>query len=279
MRRTQVVIAALLVLAALAAGAIWLAKRTVRWNDSKTMPPPLAAAVRSYAKGDSTAGLESVRLFLRRYRAPAWEPRARVLAATRLAETGREREILDLLPKDLPQDNPLAAHASLLRARGWLARGSYDRAAELATRAATVPGFPAAEEARLAAAQALDAGGRWREALAVLDAAPAAAAAIEAGRIAQTHGDAAGARRRVVRTLLDAEAEDDVDRLRQAVLELVPVAGERFDAGDRERLAERARHWLDEGRAALALDLLHLVRPAAAASAATPAEALIEAEA
>jgi soluble lytic murein transglycosylase-like protein len=279
MRRNKLVIAAAVVISASALGAVWYAKRTVRWNDARTMPPPLTAAVRAYAKDDGSTGLASIRTLLRRYRAPAWEPRARVLAATRLAQAGREREIIEFLPKDLPPDNPLATHALLLRARGWLAREAFDRAAELAARAAAVPHFPGADEARLIRAQALAAGGNWRPALVVLDAAPSAAASIEAGRIAAKHGDNAGARRRVVDALLAATSEDDVDRLREAVEELVPDPGARFTAAERPKLADRARHWLDEGRATTASDLLHLVRPAGAPSAATPAEALVEAEA
>ena len=91
MRRTVALTALLLALAGAGIGAVWFAKRTVRWNDARTMPPPLAAAVRAYAKGDAAGGLESVRELFRRYRAPAWEARARVLAATHLARDGRER--------------------------------------------------------------------------------------------------------------------------------------------------------------------------------------------
>jgi soluble lytic murein transglycosylase-like protein len=184
-----------------------------------------------------------------------------------------------VLPKDLPPQDPLATLALLLRARGSLARGEFHRAAELATRAAAAPQFPAADEARLTRAQALEADGSWREALAALDAAPSATAAIEAGRIAARHGDAAGARRRLVGALLAASADDDVDRLREAVEELVPDPSARVSEAERPRLAERARHWLEEGRATTALDLLHLVRPAGAPSAATAAEALVEADA
>jgi soluble lytic murein transglycosylase-like protein len=83
----------------------------------------------------------------------------------------------------------------------------------------------------------------------------------------------------VVDALLAATGEDDVERLREAVEELVPDSSTRFTSAERPRLAERARHWLDEGRTTSALDLLHLVRPGGAPSAATPAEALVEAEA
>ena len=279
MRRTVTITAALLMVAGAGLGAFWFAKRTVRWNDARTMPPPLAAAVRAYAKGDTSGGLLSVRDLLRRYRAPAWEARARVLAAAHLARDGREREIVDILPKDLATDDPLRTHALLLRARGWLARGATDRAADLAARAASSPGYPEAGEAHLTRAQALDAGGAWSQALLALDAADSAAASIAAGRIAVNHGDRAGARRRLAGALLGASVTDDVDRLREAIEELLPDPSARLTSSERPRLAERARHWLEEGRAKTALDMLRLVRPAGAPSAATPAEALIEAEA
>ncbi len=279
MRRTVAITAALLVLALAAIGAVWFAKRTVRWNDARTMPPPLTAAVRAYAKGDTVAGLASVREFLRRYRAPAWEARARVLAATHLTRDGRDREILDVLPKDLATDDPLAEHAMLLRARSWFARGANDRAADLAARAASSPGFPAAGEAYLTQAHALEAQGAWAQALLALDAADSATATIEAGRIAARHGEREGARRRVVGALLGATGTNDVDRLKEAVEELFPDPSTRLTSSERPRLAERARYWLEEGRAKTSLDLLRLVRPASAPSAATPAEALVEAEA
>ena len=279
MRRIIAVIAALIVLAAAAIGAMWFAKRTVRWNDARTMPPPLAASVRAYAKGDAAAGLESVRVLLRRYRAPALEARARVLAAAHLARDGRDREIIDVLPKDLAPEDPLFAHALLLRARGSLARGATDRAAVLAARAASYPGFPGADEARLTRAQALEAGGAWRQALSALDAAPTPAASIAASRIAATHGDVEGARRRLIVALLEATVDSDVDRLREAVEEILPDPTTRFSSSERPRLEERARRWLEDGRAKTAVDLLHLVRPAGAPSAATGAEAVVEAEA
>jgi len=279
MRRILAVIAVLSVLAVGAGGAVWLAKRTVRWNDTRSMPPPLAAAIRAYAKGDGAAGLAAVRETLRRYRAPAWEARARVLAAVHLAREGRDREIIDVLPKDVAAGDPLAAHAMFLRARGWLARGSIDRAVDLAAKAASSPGFPAAEEARLTQAAALDARGSWREALVVLDALRTPTAAIEAGRIASAHADGAGARLRLVGALLDADNDGDVDRLLEAVEETVPDASSRLSPTERPRLAPCARRWLEDGRAKTAVDLLRLVRPAGVPSAATGAEALVEAEA
>jgi soluble lytic murein transglycosylase len=279
MRRTLTVVAALVVLAAAAGGAIWIAKRTVRWNDARTMPPPLEAAVRAYAKGDAAAGLASVREMLRRYRAPAWEVRARVLAAAHLARDGRDREIIDVLPKDVAAGDPLATHAMLLSARGWLARGASERAAELAARAAATSGFPAAEEAQLTRAQALEQGGGWREALRALDTVKTPTAAIEAGRIAAAHAEGERACRRLVGALLDADNDGDVDRLREAIEEMVPDPGARLSSSERPRLAPCARRWLEDGHAKTAVDLLRLVRPAGAPSGATGAEALVEAEA
>jgi soluble lytic murein transglycosylase-like protein len=278
-RRFPAIVVATAVLASAAGGALWLAKRKVRWNDARTMPPPLSAAVRAYAKGDSTSGLDSVRVFLKRYRAPAWESRARVLAAAHLARDGKDRDIVDVLPRELAKDDPLAAHATLLRARGSLARAAYDPAVELAAAAAAIRGFPSADDARLTQAQALSASERWREALAVLDGSHAPASSIEAGRIAASHGDQEGARRRLVEALLLASNDLDADRLRQAVEELLPDPTSRFPAADRPRLAESCARLLEDGRAKTAIDLLRLARPAGAPSAATPAEALIEAEA
>lgn len=279
MRRGVVVIAGLAVIAAGAIGAIVVAKRTVRWNDARRMPPPLERAVQAYAKGDSQTGLAEARTLFKRYRAPAWETRARVLAAAHLARDGRERDILDLLPKDVPAEDPLATHAAFLRARGWLARGAFDRAAEAAGRAASVPDFPGAGEARQTRAQALDASGAWREAIAVLDAAASPADSMAAGRIASAHGDAEGARRRLVAALLQAASESDVDRVREAIEEILTDPGRRLVPAERPKLVERARRFLDDGHAKTAVDLLRLVRPAGAPSAATGPEALVEAEA
>jgi len=280
-RRARVsfaIVAAVVVLAA-AFGAVWIVKRPVRWNDARTMPPPLEAAVRAYAKGDTASGLESVREFLRRYRAPAWDARARILAAAHLARDGREREILDVLPKDLAPDDPLVTHATLLRAGGWLARGAADRSAELAERAATTPGFPSADEARMTQAAALDASGAWQKALSTLDGSPSTAAALAASRIASAHRDVEGARRRLVVALLDATSDSDVDRLREAIESQIPDWSARVSAAERPRLAERARQWLEDGRPETSIDIVRLARPAGAPSAATGAEALVEAEA
>jgi len=264
--------------AALAAGvAVFLAKRTVRWNDARTMPPPLTAAVRAYAKGDSASGIRAVKVLAARYRAPAWEARARVLAATHLVRDRRDGEILELLPKELAPADPLAAHALALRARGFLARKEFARAADAAARAVAVPGFPGADDARLTQSQALEAEGRWREAIVALGRASETPGAVAAARIAKTHGDANAARQRLVDALASAEGDGDVDRLRDAFAELAP--GVTLPAGDRSRLADRARAFLADGKSQTAINVLHLSRPSPDPASATGAEALIEAEA
>jgi soluble lytic murein transglycosylase len=278
-RRALTIIVGLVLCVATAGGAYWLAKRKVRWNDARTMPPPLSAAVRAYGKGDAASGLASVRTLLARYRAPAWEPRARVLAAAHFARDGKDRQILDILPRDLSQTDPLAAEAMVLRARGLIASAAYEPAAKLAGEAAAIPGFPAADDARLTQAQALASAGRWRDAVQVLDASTAPAASIEAARLAASHGDRDDARRRLAASILATPSDSDADRLRQAVDELLPDASTRFTPVERPRLAERASRLLEDGRASSAVELLRLARPAALPSAATPAEALVEAEA
>jgi soluble lytic murein transglycosylase-like protein len=274
MRRSALIAA--VTAAAVAAGVtVFLAKRTVRWNDARTMPPPLEAAVRAYAKGDSASGVRAVRLLAARYRAPAWESRARVLAGTHLVRDRRDGEILELLPKELPPSDPLAAHALALRARGFLARRELAHAADAASRAAAVPGFPGVDDARLTQSAALEADGKWREAIAALDKTPGAAEAVAAARILKAHGDANGARRRLVDTLAAAGGDGDVDRLRDAFAEVAP--GMQPSAEERTRLAERARAFLDDGKAQTAIDVLHVARTDPAS--ATGTEALIEAEA
>jgi soluble lytic murein transglycosylase-like protein len=278
MRRSVLIAATLFLLAAVAAGALWWAKRTVRWNDARTMPPPLEAAVRAYAKGDDATGLGQVRRLLSRYRAPAWEPRARVLAATRLARAGRAAEIPELLPKDLPDANPLSAHASLLRARGFLARGRADKAAESAARAVSAPGFPASIDAAIVRAQALDLGGAWREGISRLAAESGCDAVLAAARIAAAHGDRETARRRLVAAIREPRTRaDDLERLLPALEQLVPDAAVRFEAAERADLPRRAASLVEDNRAETALALLRAARAGVDPAGAPPAEALAEA--
>jgi soluble lytic murein transglycosylase len=278
MRRSVLIAATLFLLAASAAGALWLAKRTVRWNDARTMPPPLEAAVRAYAKGDDAAGLGQVRRLLSRYRAPAWEPRARVLAATRLARAGRSGEIPELLPRDLPDSDPLSAHASLLRARGFLARGRADKAAESAARAAKVPGFPDALDAAIVRAQALDLAGAWRQGISGLAAESGCDAILAMARIAAAHGDRETARRRLVAAIREPRTRpDDLERVLTALEQLVPDAAARFELAERAELPRRSASLVEDNRAETALALLRAARAGVDPADAPPAEALAEA--
>lgn len=259
-------------------GAYWLAKRTVRWNDARTMPPPLEAAVRAYGKGDDDAGARNVAGFLRRYRAPAWEARARVLAATHLVRDGHPSDVTKFLPSDLQESEPLAPVARLLRARACLARGESQRAEDLARGVVAATGVPLADEARLVLADAQEARGAWQDAIRTAGTGTAAAI-VEGAKIASKHGDVEGARRRLVEPLLAASGADEVETLAAALEEMVPDAASRFPSADRPRLAAAARSLLDDGRVQPSLDLLAAARPGGAPSAATPDEALVEAEA
>jgi len=279
MRRIVAASVAVAALAAGAAGAVWLAKRTVRWKDARTMPPPLEAAVRAYTKGNDDRGLDSVRTFLRRYRAPAWEARARVLGATHLVASGRAAEIPELLPADLSDSDPLAGHALLLRARGALARGRLGPAADLAGRASAIPGFPADEDARLVRAEAQERDGHWREAIVTLEPKPTVATAIAAARIAAAHGGAESAGRRLAGALIAARGSDESARARAALEEMIPDPGSRIPSAERPRIAARARDWLEDGAPQEAIELLHLSRTPGAVTGSDPGEALIEAEA
>jgi len=276
--RRSLVAAGVAVAVVLAGAAVFWAKRTVRWNDARTMPPPLSAAVRAYARGDEARGLAEVRRLIERYRAPAWEPEARVLAARHLEASGRLGEILDLLPKDLRADHPLATHALLLRARGLSARGKYEDAADAASRAAHVPGFPRADEAREARALALDARGEWRSALDEIERTPGVASARAAAAIAAKHGETQRAARRLASALLEAGPKD-VAELQEAYDEILPDPATRFDATARGALVARASTFLEDGSPETAIALVRLARAPASPSGATPAEAVVEAEA
>ena len=271
----------MLLAAAAAAGAVLFAKRRVRWNDARTMPPPLEAAVRAYGRGDDGTGLLEVRRLLARYRAPAWEPRARVLGATHLARAGRPLEIWELLPRELPADDPLFAQASLLRARALLAKGQAAEAAEAAARYLELPGCPSRTDAAILRAAALEKDGAWSRGVELLDREPGADATIGAARMRAGHGDSSGAAARLC-TFVVAEdtPPDELARALDALVALAPDPEARFDASARPKLAARARTLVEAGRADLAIALLRAARASAApSSAAPPAEALVEAEA
>lgn len=278
MRRGALIASIVVGAVGVAGVAVWVAKRTIRWNDARMMPPPLEAAVRAFSRDDGDAGLRHVDTFLLRYRAPAWEGRARILAATHLARAGRDAEILRVLPRELPESDALAPEGLTLRARGLLARSDAGGAADCARRAAEIRSFPRAAEARRVLVDALDAAGRWKEALTVLDASRSAGDAIAGARLAAKHADAEGARRRLVEALLAPAAADDAPAL-IAAIDGLPSAAPRFTAGERPKLAAVGRGYLEDGSPQMAADVVRLARPAGAPSAATPAEALVEAEA
>jgi len=203
-----------------------------------------------------------------------------VLAAVHLARSGRSAEIAEFVPKDLPADEPLSPHAGVLRARGLLASGRYRLAGETAARAASIAGFPAAVDATIVHATALEKDGSWREAAILLDRAPGTEPRIAAARIRAAHGDIPGARNGLAAPLLDAKtAADDSTLLLDALVSLVPDPGARFPTVARARVASRARALVEDNHADLALALLHAVNPSGTPSLASPAEALAEAEA
>jgi soluble lytic murein transglycosylase len=258
------------------AAAVFWAKRTIRWNDARTMPPPLEAAVKAFTQGNDERGLHEVERLLERYRAPAWEPEARVLAARHLESSGRLRDILRVLPKELRADHPLATDALLLRARGLEATGRHADAAEAAGRAAGVAGFPRRDDALETRARALDAAGDGIRALDELERVPGVEPARVAAEIAIRHGQRPRAARRLAAAALAAEPRD-VSAIEDAYAELFPDAAPRFDDVQRRALAERAATFLEDGSPQTAIALARLARPAGSAQAATPAEALVEA--
>src|SRR5262249_54288197 len=161
---------------------------------------------------------------LRRYNAPAWEPRARVLAAVGLAARGRDGEIARVLPSELPEAEPLAPYALVLRARALLASNDPDRAADLVRRVLAIPGFPAADEARRVFVAAAVARGAWRDAVRVLDDARTTSATVDAARLAAENGDTPGARRRLVDAALAPMGADDTALVVAAIEETLTEA-------------------------------------------------------
>jgi soluble lytic murein transglycosylase-like protein len=278
MRRIfHILIGALVVAAAV---LVWHELRTVRWNDARTMPPPLEAAVRAFATGEDARGLMEVDRLIERYRAPAWEPRARVLAAARLARAGQAARIPRYLPAPLAPAEPLSAHANFLRARGLLALHRFDAAAEAARRAIDAPGFPQSSDALILEAQARETAGDWSEALRPLAASSDSDVVVAAVRIAASHGGREQARSRLVGAILDPAARpDDIQRLLGVLEEIEPSAGARYRASERPVLPRAADALVEANRADTAVALLRSARVAGAPSQATPEEALAEAQA
>jgi soluble lytic murein transglycosylase len=270
---------ALALLLATAGGSYWWWTRPRRWDDSAHPPPPVERALALYGAGKPREAEEEVRRFLRTYRAAAWEPRARVLVASNLASRGRTAEIPSILSSPLGPGEPLSAHADLLLARGLLAAGRRDAAAEAAARAAAAEGFPGREEALRCKASALEGSGRAGEAVKLLDGAGSAALRLEAARIALRHADREGARRRLVAVLLDGPPGDDAERALDTLKTEFPVASSRFVASERSHVLRAARRSKDAGRAQAALDLLEAGRGKGVGPGLVPAEeALLEAE-
>jgi soluble lytic murein transglycosylase len=262
-----------------AAIGLWLVVKPTPWDDEATLPPALARALDRFDEGDLEAGLAETRRFLRRWRAPAWEDRARVVAGLRLAAAGRESEIPGFLPAAFDPGSPLAAHAGLLRARGLLALGRFEEAAS-AAEAAAAEGFPSREEAIRIQAAGLEAAGLYSEAIRALDRSSSPALRLEAAGVALRIEQMAEARRRLAHVALDPAAVEASSRALAALRELPLGATDRFSPGERTRLAGAARARTAAGRPDLALELLRLARPEGVPPSQVPAsEALAEAEA
>jgi soluble lytic murein transglycosylase len=274
--RSSLAVAALL---ATAVAALWWWTRPTGWEDTAHPPRPVERAIEMYASGRSRDAEAEIRRFLRTYRAPAWEPRARLLAASHMISGGRAAEVPAVLPASLDVREPLFAHAELLRARGLLAAKRWDEASAAASRASAIEGFPAREEATRCLASALEGKGRIREAVTALERGSSAALRLEAARLVLRHGDRNGARRSLVALLLEGEPGDDAERALQTLETNFPDPSTRFLAAERPGLVRTARRWKDAGRLQAALDLLDSGRPLGATPALVPAEeALLEAE-
>ncbi len=248
------------------------------WDDDAEPPPPLRDAIARYAAGLRPEAEDLARACLRRYDAPAWEGRLRVLVAARMADAGDAARILEFLPRPLPLETPLAPYGDLLRARGLLARGDYAGAIAASARAGGANGFPQREEAVRAEAEALAASGRKAAAVSRLDREESPALRLAAARAARAAGDRAGTRRRLAAIVLDAPAGGEAERALEELRELVPDPAARFTAAERSRLAGAARRLEEAGRLDAGLDLLRSARrPGSSAAAVAPAEAVVEA--
>ncbi len=277
----RVLLPFLVLLAAVLAAVVWLrGVRRFEWTDPATPPPPLAAAISAFEAGRTDEGAAEVERCLETFRAPTWEPGARLLAAARLAQAGRAEGALAFLPRDPDLSGVLAPWASLLRARALLGTGNPRAAADAAARAAADPAFPDREEAVRIRALALAASGKASEALEILDAEKGSALGLEAASLAARSGDKDGARRRLVRLVLALPAGEDGERALDRLFTLVPDPGRRFDEAERLSVVETAQRWRESGRAQGAWELLQGSRPSdTPPSALPPAEALARAEA
>lgn len=233
----------------------------------------------AFDAADLEGGLRAIDRSLSRWKAPAWDPSARLLAAHRAASAGHPEIIPRYLRTEPPRDWPLAPFADLLRARGYLHARDLEAAAASAQRAAGADGFPFREDAVRVRAAALEAAGRGTEALEALDAA-GPTCVVDAAHAAERLGDREGARRRLAAAVLDGRAGDVAERAWEALEALEPDPSLRFSTAERTRLPAAARRWTEAGRQARALELLRGARPSGAGPATlSPDEALAEAEA
>jgi len=263
-----------------AALAAWfsMVRRTV-WDDPTTPPPPLARAIAAFDSGRMEEAKAEVARFLRRYRAPAWEPRGRLLAAARLLGARQLDRVLEVLPRDFGPEQVLAPWASLVRGRALLESGHFLEAASSLGRAASTPGFPRREEALRLQAIALERAGQTARALDLLDREASAGLQLEAAAIARRAGDLRGARRRLAMIALRPARGDESERALEELSKLVPDPRERFEPTERVELLQFARQFAEAGRPGQALALLDSSREAPwTVTAISPQEALLRAE-
>ncbi len=278
-RRTRLFLFVFLGLVVVAAASLWIATRRIRWDDPDRPPPLLARAVERFSAGDLNAGEKLIRRSLARYRAPAWESRTRVLGAWRLMAAGHDERIGDLLPSPLDPGVPLAAHADLLRAHGYLATKRFRQAAAAASRASSTAGFPGREEALRLQAAALQGDHRFREAMALLLGASSPGLHLEAAKALLARGLRDEARRRFADVVMNASAGDTAERALSALVSSFPDPSSRYTPHERALLPAAARRWKEAGRLQAALDLLRSARPPTTLFAALSCDAaLLEAD-
>ena len=254
----------------------WWTLRPVRWDDALTPPPAFERARALLDAGDLDQGMRAMRRALRRYRAPHWEDRYRIVAARRLLDAERQEDARRFLPAPFPAGGDLTGHADLLRARIFLETDRLDEATRAAARAAAIPGFPEHDEAIRLEATALERQERLAEALRVLDESSSWNVRLEAARLAARAGDAEQTRRRLVGIVLDSDEPASAERALDTLEEVVPDPGLRFREEERPALVRTVYRWIDEDRAGPALRLLRAARrPADPPS--NPREALPEA--
>jgi soluble lytic murein transglycosylase len=260
------------------AGILFWVLRPVPWEDASTPPPAFEEARAFLDAGELDRGARAMRRALRRYRAPHWEDRYRLLAARRLTDAERYEEAARILDDPPADDSPLAGHAALLRGRILLGLGDADEARRAASRAAAIAGFPGRDEAIRLEATALERQRRTEEALEVLDSSESWNLRLEASRLAARAGQGEEARRRLVRIVLDADEPASAERALDTLEEAVADPAARLRPEERPGLRETASRWIEENRPGPALRLLQSGRAPGAAPS-DPREALLEAHA